>query len=278
MKTNFKFILLPIILLIFMVSCIDSVIIEGNGELVEESRVLPAFTEINSSGIYNVYYRYGEETGVKIVGESNLLPYIETAVFDKRLEIRTAVHVGILTHKPIDVYVTSPSVSKILLTGSGKIYADSINEPSFAYELNGSGKMEAGVWCNKFYTNVTGSGSIDLTVLCDTAYVEVTGSGRIDMTTGACKYAKLYINGTGIIELEGSSEIAHFENSGSGQIKAYNFQISDLVANISGSGNVYCNVISQLDANLTGSGTLYYLGQPEIKYNILGSGGIVNGN
>jgi hypothetical protein len=125
-----------------------------------------------------------------------------------------------------------------------------------AFELNGSGSIQAyGLNTEELYAWVNGSGSIDL-----------------DATTD---FFKGSISGSGSIEITGLAETTDMQLSGSGTIFAYGLDQNKCYATISGSGNMYVYPNQLLDARITGSGTIYYKGNPTVNKQITGSGKII---
>ena len=126
MKTQIKIVFAIALILVAFTSCFDGIIVEGNNEVTQETRSLPNFTEVSSSGSYHIYYQHGDSTKATIICESNILSYIETAVYNGRLDIKTAFHVSINPNKMIEIYVESPEIEEIELSGSGIIETDTV--------------------------------------------------------------------------------------------------------------------------------------------------------
>jgi hypothetical protein len=278
MKTTFKILVLFVIFLTTFSSCFEGFFIEGNNQMVEENRQLPSFNQIYSEGSFNVYYSHGDSTSVKIDCESNLLPYIETAVYNKKLDIRFASHVSVITFQEINIYVTSPSMEKIDLSGSGNVIADSINGKDVELSVEGSGNITADFYGQYLESSVSGSGKIDIQGKCDTLEATISGSGDIYLDAPGCLYTSVDISGSGKAELEGSSDKASFKIVGSGDLKAYNFPVKKADVHVSGSGTALVNVIETLNAVVSGSGDIYYIGYPKVTYSESNSGSIHNAN
>ena len=63
--------------------------------------------------------------------------------------------------------------------------------------------------------------------------------------------------------------------SGSGDVKAANLKTQKAICNVSGSGNISCNVKETLEAYVSGSGDIRYSGSPaSVKTRVTGSGDI----
>jgi hypothetical protein len=278
MKTTIKILALIMIILATFSSCYDGIIITGNNEITEESRQLPNFDQVYSAGSFNIFYNHGDSSNVRIECESNLLPYIETAVFNKKLNVQFASHINISTHRDINIYVTSPAVEKLHLAGSGNVVADSLTGNNVEIMLSGSGNIYSNFYGRYLESSVSGSGKIEIYGECDTLETSVSGSGSIDLEAPNCLYTKVDISGSGKADLEGSSEIADFEIIGSGKIKAYEFPVKKSTVIVAGSGSVQVNVSEILNANISGSGNIYYIGNPHINFSDNGSGSLINSN
>jgi hypothetical protein len=279
MNTKIKFLFFIAFIFAIFSSCFEGVLIEGNNESAEEIRPFSTnFLEIVSSGSFNVYYAHGDSSSIRIEAESNLIPYIETYLNNRRLEISFARHFNIRANQDIDIYVTSPSISKIQLSGSGKIEADSVSGNRLEIDVSGSGNIKSNFYGDYFKSTISGSGDMNIVADCDTIKTEVSGSGNINLEAYYCKIANVSISGSGEAELYGSSNKATFRVVGSGKISAYEFPVNEANVSISGDGEVYINVSEILDAVLSGSGDLYYKGSPVINSNISGSGDIHNEN
>jgi len=278
MNTKIKLFVLTACFLATFSSCFEGVVIEGNNEIAEETRPLPVFTEITSSGSFNIYYTQGDSTGLKIEAESNLIPYIETAIFDDRLDIRFASHVNVHINHVVNIYVTSPSISKIQLSGSGKIEADSVSGNKLTLDVSGSGNIQSHFYGQNFQSSISGSGLMNIIADCDTVKTNISGSGRLILETYKCLLTDITISGSGKAELTGSSDKATFLIVGSGKISAYEFPVKKADITVSGSGDLYVNVLEFLEANISGSGNLHYIGTPKISFNSSGSGNLINEN
>lgn len=226
-------------LLIGINSCIDDVFLEGNGIPQTESRRASGFDEIASSGDFDVTVVPGSTYSVEVTAESNLLSYIETDVVGKTLKIRTRGLYSLREHHPVEVYITTPVLNGLTLSGSGLINTDSFMSNDFRITLSGSGDIDTKISADQIKANVSGSGTIFL---------------------------------------EGDAYESEFVISGSGKIKSYNLEQSYCQASISGSGDIYVNVSETIDANISGSGRVHYINHPVVHTSISGSGSVVDKN
>ena len=229
-------------LLIFCIgtsSCIEDIFLEGNGVLLTEYRSAAGFDEITSNGDFNVTVVPGNNYSVEVTAESNLLSYIETDVVGRTLKIRTRGLYSLRDNRPIEIFVTTPVLNGLALSGSGLIETGSFSSDDFTLNISGSGDIDADISTDRMKATVSGSG---------TAYL-VGGAYETD-----------------------------FRVSGSGKIKAYDFGQDHCSAVISGSGDMYKNVSKTIDASISGSGRVYYINYPVVHSNISGSGRVIDKN
>jgi hypothetical protein len=223
---------------VYFTSCTNFIGIEGNHNVVTETRNVSSFTELRSEGSYDVYLIQDTVFYVKVEAEENLLPYIITDISGEELVIRTKEHKNLKNHTTIKIYVHAPSVSSMTLEGSGKIDCDNIS-------VN------------------------DLTIHLD-------GSGNIYLDQAICDKLETKISGSGQVELSGTVNETDFNISGSGDINSYGLVQDTCFADISGSGNMFVNVNKLLEVQITGSGEVHYYGNPVVNSDITGSGEVVH--
>lgn len=235
MKNNIYFFVL-FCLAFSTTSCIRPKI-EGNYHVTSVNRSLSNFTEIVSEGSYDVYYSYDSINRVTVEAEENIIPYIETEVHGNSLVIKTDRFKRLETHFPIKIYVNTPELTNVILSGSGSITADSINTQDLTIVLQGSGNITSESYTKLLKATITGSGDLYL-------------SGHT--SSGECNI------------------------SGSGVISGYNIIQDTCFASISGSGSMKLQVIDYLNAEITGSGKIFYIGNPIVNTQISGSGKVIH--
>ena len=224
--------------LVFLASCDEfgPGCIRGNNRIATETRPVGSFDEVECNGSFVVEITTGSRGPLEIEGDENLLSYIETYVQGNRLVLGTRNGKCIRSNEPIRIYVSTPMVTSLKMSGSGAIYCDHIS--------------------------------------ADNLFLGVSGTGTIECHAVALKYIRANISGSGSIEVWGRTNDADLTISGSGLIKTLNLQQYNCFADISGSGNIYARVLNTLDVTISGSGNLYYDGDPEIRQSISGTGSV----
>jgi hypothetical protein len=234
--------------------------LDGNGVRTTEARDVSSFTGVESNGDFKVNIYPGEEIGVKVEADENLMDLIVTRVSGDELIIETRHGNCIRSSEDIVVTVTVPDLQHIDLNGSGIVWCDSLSTQSFDADVDGSGTIRC----------------IHMTV--PTLDIEISGSGNME-TDGTFTQVNTVIDGSGEVVLTGESPNADFQINGSGKITADNLVTDTCYANITGSGTIYTRVMDLLEVDISGSGNVYYYGDdPVVNTHITGSGQVIKKN
>jgi len=204
----------------------------------KETRDVGSFSSISLSISADVYLTQGNETKVVIEAEQKILDLILTEVDGDNLKIKyPRGKWNIRSNKQINIFITTPGVEGLFLSGSGNIKAETqIKTESLDFSISGSGNIE-----------------IDDLVASD-----VEG----------------HISGSGDINLSGSktAESLEISISGSGDMFAETLKVNSVEIRISGSGTCKVFAVSELEASISGSGSVYYKGNPMVNARVSGSG------
>ena len=214
---------LPIITaLILLVSSCN--MISGNGNIRTEKRNTGNFSSVKTSGSIDVEINSGDAYAVSAEDDDNLLPYIVTEVNDGTLNIHYKNNTSV-NNDHAKVYVTVPSLDKVIASGSADItIRDILKNPQ------------------KIEMSVSGSGSIKGGLDAPAVSVDVSGSGNVD--------------------LKGRTKDFDCSVSGSGDINCGGLQSENTTVTVSGSGNAHVFASVHLSASAHGSGDIYYGGNP----------------
>lgn len=251
---NITLISFVILLSVSYSSCRKLVMLDGNHHIMTETRQLIPFTKVVNEGGFNVIIVEDSITEAVVEAESNLIPYIRTIVNGNTLIIDSRKNIN--SNLPINIYIKTPEVNSIKLSGSGTINADYLEGDNVEVVISGSGNINANVNAGLIDILISGSGDMWLDVESQITYSKISGSGTIN--------------------LAGGTTDGVFKISGSGNIYSYDFIQNTLETDIPGSGNMYVNVIDYLKVKISGSGSVYYIGDPSLDVNITGSGSVIH--
>ncbi len=210
--------------------------VKPSGAAVEEIRTTDSFNGINLSMHANVNVTKAEEHSVVIVAAANIQEHItvhsngQTLYIDNNRCLRTR-------KDDIKIFITTPEVQKLNLSGSGTIFLDGGFEGEhLQLSLSGSGKI----------------------LVESVSYQSITSN----------------LSGSGDIKTGGITHKQNVSISGSGNVEGYALQSANANVRISGSGNAKVFVTGLLEGRIAGSGNIWYIGNPTVNISIAGSGAI----
>ena len=219
---------IPIIVVaaLFIISCdgLNGTRVTGNGNIRTEKRNTGNFNAVRTSGSIDIEINSGDAYNVSVEDDDNILQYVVTEVNNGALNIHYSDDVSV-NDDHAKVYVTVPSLNKIISSGSADI--------SITDVLKNTDKIEL---------KVSGSGTINGELDAPAVSVEVSGSGNVD--------------------LRGRTKDFDCSVSGSGDVKCANLQSENATVHVSGSGNAHVFASVHLSASAAGSGDVYYSGSP----------------
>jgi hypothetical protein len=210
--------------------------VDGSGNVISQTRNVATFTNVDMSGSYDVVITQDTFQSVVVKTDDNIMPDVRTDVENGTLRIYFSNHHWNYDPTFMTVYITSPHIEDLNMSGSGNI--TSVNELTAnhpQYTISGSGNINVAVNAQSLRTNISGSGDITLS---------------------------------------GSSPTSKHTISGSGNTRALNLDSDDVTVNISGSGDCFANADSTLNVTISGSGKVRYTGTPQVTTNITGSGNV----
>jgi hypothetical protein len=216
-------------------SCIVN---SGNlsGQIVKETREVPAFSGIDLAFSGTVYVTQGNENKVVIEADKSIMDIIETRMNGDHLVLKTR-NGNWKNMGEVKIYITMTHIDHLSVSGSGNMECQSLIQTS------------------------------DLEI-------DVSGSGSVNLQNLKASAISAVVTGSGDIELAGSSNTSRLEATitGSGSIKAAKLAVDDASVNITGSGSAQVNALKQLETQITGSGNVLYKGNPVVNANSTGSG------
>jgi hypothetical protein len=210
--------------------------INGNGKMASDVRNVSSATRIKLTGDMDVIINTGN-TSVKVETDENILRYIKTEMNGNWLEIKTEDHININTNDPVKVYITTPAITDIEVTGSGTVSSES--------------KFDAD---NKIGFNITGSGDINFNV----------NAPRVDAN----------ITGSGTLHVAGETRDVNINLAGSGNYEGLELKAENAKVTIAGSGDANLFADQNLRVKIMGSGSVKYRGNAAVDKQIMGSGSV----
>lgn len=191
-----------------------------------QSIELPPFKGIDVQTHADVYLSYGATQSVRIEGSTETIQHLSRRVNSKGTwNINSPAN----SRQPLRIYVTLPSIQRIILSGTGSITCTNqfnlhhlMPLQPLEVELSGQGAISLNVDCRKAVVHLSGDGNLELTGAAGVLNATLSGNGELHSATLASGSAKLVLSGSGTMEvtardwlnatLSGSGEIAYKGN------------------------------------------------------------------
>jgi len=213
---------------------------EGSGDVITEERAFEGTIQQIYNGIAgNVFVTQGAEQKVTIQAQANLIALLNLTMVNQELRIEFKNN-NCIKNSTINIFVTTPTINKVTLAGSGNIEGQNTWDTS---------NLEA---------VISGSGNIKATVKSTEVNSSIEGSGNITVT--------------------GSTQKQSLSLTGSGNYRSFGLASEQTTVKLTGSGNIEVQASQTLNVTISGSGNVAYKGSPTITQRITGSGKIRNAN
>jgi hypothetical protein len=212
---------------------------DGNGERVEETREVAAFSRVRSNSELDVRLVQGPEQALNISLDSNLIDLVRTRVSEDTLYIDTSEGIGEMVDGP-HVQINLPAITAAKLAGSGSMQL-LFDEPGLPLDLylsgsgsmrfegkaaaigaflSGSGDIRLAGEASDAQLGLSGSGSIDgRHLMTESADIDLSGSG--DVSAHAQSSVRVALTGSGNIDVYGGAVVERYDTSGSGEIDVH---------------------------------------------------------
>lgn len=197
-----------------------SKIITGNNIKKTKEFTVSNFTVIKLRSLVTVHVTQGALKPIKIVGDENILPYIEIYQDGDELTIKNKNWIGLESTHQIIAYVTLPNLKKIDVTGVG----------DFVTDIKITSKEEF-----EIYSGFNSPASIEMNIDAPKIAVNVSGIGNLTLK-GNTKMFNLKIDGGNAYCYDLLADSTKVINSGIGEANVY--AINDLQARATNLGRI----------------------------------------
>jgi len=228
---------------------------EGRTVTSETRKLGKEIETIDLNGPIDMTLRQGAVPSLIVRGEQRLLGNIDTTQEGGVLHIGTK---GMLLHhrQPLQVILVLPSISKLIIHGSGESTINGFSGERIDVQLYGSGNVKF----NGRYKDVTAG---------------VHGSGDMELNGGASEKVDVALMGSGGMTVVGQCKEFKADQTGSGDLDAEHLAADLANVNLHGSGTSVVQARKSADVTLRGSGDVSVLGNPNSRnVNRTGSGDV----
>lgn len=207
----------------------------GSGKVINESRDVSNFNQIDLNGAGELIITQGDKESLIIETDDNIMPYIKTSVNANKLVIDFNNSMPIPTQST-KFYVTVKDINSITTSGSAKISSNSLK-------------------------------ASDLTI-------NIKGSGESNLNNLNAQTLKIIISGASRIMVSGTVNDQNIDISGAGEYNADSLTSKTATISINGAGRSTIRVSDILNAKINGGGEILYIGNPQVSQQINGAGNI----
>ncbi|MGH7571648.1 MAG: head GIN domain-containing protein [Gemmatimonadota bacterium] len=207
--------------------------VRGSGHRITQTRTAGEFDRVHVSGDFDVRITAGASPSLRIEGDDDLLPLVETRIVNEELRVRSERNLR--PTRRILVQIGTPSLAGVETSGSSDVSATGVRTDAFDAGVSGSGSLDAEGSFGNLAVSVSGSGQVIGRGVAETVDVHVSGSGDVDLLAVSARSARVSTTGSGDVSLA-VSESLDASTSGSGEVR-YSGRPS-VNANVSGSGEV----------------------------------------
>ncbi len=189
--------------------------VRGSGVEKSEERSLDNFTAVDISGTFDVTIRCGEQPGVRVTADDNLLSLIRTEVRHSTLHIFPAKELDPRTHLRMEV--GAPSLSDVSVSGVATIDIKNVEGERLSLNVNGAASIAAQGTVRNASFNISGAGKLDSEDLhAENVRVSISGAGKADVySTGELE---VDVSGAGQVHYSGDPKTVSKHISGVGSV------------------------------------------------------------
>lgn len=244
----------------------------GSDNYVTKTFEVSPFEAIDYGGTFDVTFTQEKGTPkVELCAPDDVIDFV--AIYSKGntlyVELKKEKDMNMRGgNKDIKLHVFSPKLTAVSLQGAGNLVFDNaISTDRLSLQVSGAANIEGrGLYCGEeLHMTVAGAGNVDWEdITVKDLNIDVAGAGDIRMKNARAVSSNISLSGASSLDISGSTRTADFVVAGTGEVLADGFKAEDVMANISGMGEIKCHATKTLKAYSTGWGKISYKGNPKI--------------
>jgi len=208
---------------------------KGNNVVKTEIRDLKGYTKVVAQGRFQLILSQGDEEGIRIETDENLINLFQTRMDGKTLFV--IMMADVKKYKELNVYVSIKDIEQLTLLNEISVKTDKlIHFSDVSILASGMSKVEMELFSSRL---------------------------TVELTDGSYTYLKGYT--------ERFLVRAHDET----ELNAFDLQADFCYIKSSGLTEVMINAEKELSLMVTGESNVYYIGEPTIKERIFSSSGFI---
>lgn len=217
-------------------SCAGIRTLRGSGRMAKELREVSGVTGVELATLGKLTIRVGDDEELRIEGDDNLLPAIQTSMSGGVLTIRGRRGITLLPRESLSFDLTVKTLDAVVLSALGSV------------------EMPANLKTAQLSATITGGGKVMLqSVEADRLQVAISGLGDLLISGGQVGEQSVVI-------------------SGGGNYRAQQLHSDRADVQLSGLGLATVRVREHLKVAISGGGLITYVGNPTVEQSISGIG------
>lgn len=190
--------------------------LRGDGVAASESRSVPAFTTVSTSGAFDVDVVTAATPSVTVDAERNLLPEIVTEVNGSELKVYPKRSIN--PTRKIVVRIAHPGIRGVSMSGAGDVTVRGVEVDAFRLRISGAGNARLDGKVGTLDVGVSGAGDVMAAGL-DAKDVTASVSGAGDLEVKASGTLSASVSGAGSIVYHGDPQSVDTRVSGAGSVR-----------------------------------------------------------
>lgn len=190
--------------------------IKGNGNIQSQDRKVSGISGLDVSGGFEVQVTQGNNEGVRIEADENLLSQIKTEVRNGILHIYNEESIS--SKNKMKAYVTLKELNSLDISGGVKIVGNSIFKPeSFKMDLSGASNINLNMETSKITADMSGASKVTLKGKADEVTMNISGASNIDTEELQAKNVKIEASGASKVKVFAKDSL-HIGASGASHV------------------------------------------------------------
>jgi hypothetical protein len=192
--------------------------VRGNGDVTTEVYDVKAFSELELSGVLNVFIGQGDKESVTVETDDNLHEYVIIENRGNTLIVDTQKRISIKRKKKMNVYVTVREIDRLKISGVGNVEtSETIRLKDLDLRVKSVGNVDLDLEADKLYARLSSVGNVSLSGEIGKADIDNTGVGKLAAYDLHNEVLKLKASGVGKTEVYASKELA-IKSTGVGNV------------------------------------------------------------
>ncbi len=207
------------------------------GNVVRQTRSVPAFNRLRIEGVFDVHLRQGDKEALQIEAREGMLSQITSETHDGTLKLGMSRNLR-MRRNSVKVYITVRDLEKLTIGGVASVQSDApLQLGQLELEQHSVGTTQLALRCDRLTARITGVGALQLTGAgrqvemhntgvgsieaagfeADVLRVENTGVG--DVEVNARREISIHSTGVGSVRYKGEAAVKEMRNSGVGRVR-----------------------------------------------------------